>query len=187
MGIFDATMELATEVKDRKKKDKLKCLARYVDDYNNIIEYEAFLHPSRKYAIIPDLKRLQIRPIVYWDGTRNIIYMPTKQANLHWTCIKGAAKGIKQKAIYKLKYMKYWLNLEVVSESCIDWNLLQSEIAEDFSADSHGVIQTLVLNFLSEGTDFRLLMMFLAVFFAGFGFGMVTDMIGVILVYLIGG
>ena len=187
MSIFDTTIELATEIRDRKKRDKLKCCARYIDDYNNIFEYEAFLHPSRKYAIVPDLKRLQIRPVVFWDGTQNLIYMPSKQANLHWKFIKGAAKGVRLQALMKLKFMKYWLNFDVVSESCIDWNILDSEIAEDFSADSHNVIQTLVLKFLSEGTDFRLLMMFLLVFMFGFGIGMLTDMVGVIMVYILGG
>ena len=177
---MEALIEVAHEFKNKKLRDKLACTARYIDDYNNIIEYPAVLHPSRKFVIIPSLFRLYIRPTVFNDGLKNIVYIPSRQHNLHYGMVRGAAEGIRQKAVYRLKYLRHILSLEVESESCIDWNLLKSEISEDFSADSHNVAQSKILDSLVDKGASRLIFMFVLVFFFGFAMGMIGNTLGLL-------
>ena len=210
--------DLASEVRDKKKKEKLKCTAYYMDDYNGITKFDALLHPSRKYAIIPELKRIQNNPIVCWDGMDNIIFIASKQHNLKWENIKDIAHGIKDQVNYqigtlklddtqkqqvldgkvkdikltevqkkklfdRLKYVKVWAELSVISEQCINWNIFKSKISEDFSADSHSILRSRILRVLEDATDFKALFIMILIYFFGFTSGFITEMLGSIILH----
>jgi hypothetical protein len=163
--------EVMGEVQNRKIRNQLKGICKYVDQYNNIIPYECLFDPAGKLAIIPDLMRCQIRPIIFFEDGEKVIYIPSNTANLHWDAIKGVADGIKQKAVLKLHYMKTWLTVEVKSESCINWNLVGSKIEVDMSADAYTIVRSKMMEFIKDHTDMKQLMIYIGLLGTGMAFG----------------
>ena len=177
MGILDPLSELASEIKFSKQRSKHVAKARYIDDYNNIVEYNAWVHPSRKYALIPDLKKYVHRPIVFWDQThqQNVLYIPSRSHTLDYAVIRDAA-GIRTDILARIKYGKSWYSMEIISENCLDWNLLRSEVSNDLAADANQVIHTTVLKRLDDGSGWRNIIAVILCVTFGYAIGMSTGL-----------
>lgn len=178
MGVFEPLTELASDIKFSKQKNKLAARARYIDDYNNIIEYPCWVHPSRKYALIDGLKKYVHRPIVYWDQTHqcNVLYIPSRSHTLFYSVIKDAAQNITTDITAEIKFGKEWLTLKFVSEGCLNWNLLRSEVSNDLAADANQVIHTTVLKRLDDGSGWRNLIAVILCVTFGYAIGMTTGL-----------
>ena len=184
MALKQSAIDLWGEVRYSKKRDKLKAKAKYIDDYHNMLSYPAFIHPSGKFAVIPDLKRFVFRPLLFWDNEHqeSVMFIPSKQHNLEYAIIKDAAQNITTKVHAKFLYAHVWYTMEIVSEGCLDWAMLKSNISADLSADANLAAHTPILKRLEDSGTMRQLVAILMIGFAGYGMGVTTGLLGAMII-----
>lgn len=199
--LSESIADFRSGVKQARKKGQVeKSIARLLTDNRNTYHFNCKIADDQRFAYIPTLLRIYVKPQVFNEDGQNIIYTPEKDhGNARFENVKGIAEAQCYTTIIRCKDLneltrtdfhyidkkqfndvKKELNdneqpyVEIYSTGTIDWNLFDNDISPDFAADSDLVLQSEILSFLRKTSDWKLVVIGIAVFCLGAFFGFIT-------------
>jgi len=183
--ITDAILDIAYEIKNRGKKEKIyKCEVEIINDHHNVEVEKGILSEAGDFAYMPDRSTVIINPTVFIRNNKKVIYAPEGSfMGVDYKFLKNVAESQQYNALVQWKHLRKWVTVKVESKGSIDWTILNdtSGLSRSFSASSFLVLQTKALEFLKNTSDLKLIFAMLFALFFGFAGGFFTSsMINVI-------
>ena len=153
--------------KEKKKSNKI--YVKLITDNRRIELHPGLLSEDRQFVVVESLKRTFYNPVIYYENSRQIIYVPENSiGNFDHNILKNIAKAQRYKVFAKWKHFRKWVTTEIfLSEGSIDWNLFDNKYAIPYSSQTNLVIQAKNLSFLNEMGNTKFLLSLLAAWLFG--------------------
>jgi len=178
----------------KKRDSSLNCDIKIIDETHFIDTMKGKLSNDKIICIVEGLDRIAIKPEVYYDNGKNLVYLPDKtHGQVRINVLKNFAKAIEYKTLvhrfidekeYK-DLMKTDNYIEIKTYGTINWNMFDNDFSPDFSAFAHTVTQSKVFQTLKDTPAWKTLLIGLTCFALGIVVGFFLNSLLNILLNLI--